>query len=607
MIFTVVAIWASALIVISKDNKTESTIWLSAFLFVLGLGGFSVVIVENYFFDNFTYSENIMNKIYFCNAILSSISHNLVPYFSLLYGISYTNVSRKYKKILYGLLLIIPISCFIFLPLKSSYLKTPEENISYFRILAVWIVPYMTTSVILLIYSYYKEKSRLIKRYKVLNIIIIVPGIIYIIFFNIISRALGIDENWRCCDVLVPILFFGFIFFAYKNGVFGVRFKFDKYNFAFENITDFISDSFLILDKELFIVKVNSLFRENFLVDKNSRYEDFENLLKNSNIFVYKKQIVDMINKSKNETDIMKISVRGKSCVKYFEMQTSPIKIKKEFLGTMLLFKDITTHERNLELIKENQIQLIEKERLRSLSQLIGGVAHNLKTPLMSIGGGNAIIKRNIEKIHEYTKENYTNIDYSYIEKLISEINNWQSRNEEYLIYMTDIMNAIKGQLKEVDKVSDDISFTVKEVINRIMLLMSFEIKKHKYEFVKEIKINDSIRINGEINALIQVLNNIINNAIEASAENKLIILKVYKDGDNIIFSVKNLGEKIPNDIQKQLFQKMVTTKGKNGTGLGLYISQSIIKGSFNGKIYFNSTDRGTTFYIKIPIEQKRI
>ncbi len=60
---------------------------------------------------------------------------------------------------------------------------------------------------------------------------------------------------------------------------------------------------------------------------------------------------------------------------------------KDIFLGTLLLFKDITQHKKDMQAIKDNQDMLMEKERLASLGQLIGGIAHNLKTPIMSISG----------------------------------------------------------------------------------------------------------------------------------------------------------------------------------------------------------------------------
>ena len=56
-------------------------------------------------------------------------------------------------------------------------------------------------------------------------------------------------------------------------------------------------------------------------------------------------------------------------------------------------------------------------------------------------------------------------------------------------------------------------------------------------------------------------------------------------------------------EVQDNLFKKMVTTKGKNGTGLGLFMSYSNIKAHFGGNISFESKEGvGTTFYITIPI-----
>ena len=75
----------------------------------------------------------------------------------------------------------------------------------------------------------------------------------------------------------------------------------------------------------------------------------------------------------------------------------------------------------------------------------------------------------------------------------------------------------------------------------------------------------------------------------------------VEKDG-NIVISVKDYGCGIPQKVQDKLFKSMITTKGHNGTGLGLFMSYSNIKGHFNGDLSFKSkVGKGTTFYITIP------
>ena len=58
----------------------------------------------------------------------------------------------------------------------------------------------------------------------------------------------------------------------------------------------------------------------------------------------------------------------------------------------------------------------------------------------------------------------------------------------------------------------------------------------------------------------------------------------------------------MPDKVQSKLFKEMVTTKGKNGTGLGLFMSYSNIKAHFNGNLrYETEKGKGTSFYIEIP------
>ena len=104
-----------------------------------------------------------------------------------------------------------------------------------------------------------------------------------------------------------------------------------------------------------------------------------------------------------------------------------------------------------------------------------------------------------------------------------------------------------------------------------------------------------------------EIVNNMISNAIQAynGERNKNIELEVNKKGNDVIFTVRDYAGGLPKEIQNKLFKEMVTTKGKNGTGLGLYMSYSNIKARFGGDITFNVDEgKGTTFNIILPIKR---
>eukprot|EP00831_Metopus_contortus_P056739 TRINITY_DN4879_c0_g1_i2.p1 TRINITY_DN4879_c0_g1~~TRINITY_DN4879_c0_g1_i2.p1 ORF type:complete len:248 (-),score=40.99 TRINITY_DN4879_c0_g1_i2:655-1398(-) len=223
----------------------------------------------------------------------------------------------------------------------------------------------------------------------------------------------------------------------------------------------------------------------------------------------------------------------------YLEVQVNCVIVKGDYFGTIVFLKDITAQKKNIDLT-------IEKERLVSLSQLIGGVAHNLKTPIMSVAGGLAIIRKNTKKLNEYISNNKDDV-----QKLIHEIDSWNERGQTYLCYMTDVINAIKSQLKHFESNRIE-SFTIKDVIKDIDILMSFELKKNKCKLVQKININELEEIEGNINSLIQVLNNLISNAINAIGEDRNIVLSIYKENKSVIISITNKGDVIPQHIQKK-------------------------------------------------------
>lgn len=112
--------------------------------------------------------------------------------------------------------------------------------------------------------------------------------------------------------------------------------------------------------------------------------------------------------------------------------------------------------------------------------------------------------------------------------------------------------------------------------------------------------------LKGDVNSLVQVINNMISNSIQAynGKTEQNIDLVVTKENNNLIISIKDYACGLPKEAKEKLFKEMVTTKGKNGTGLGLYMSYSTIRAHFNGNITFESEDgKGTTFIITLPID----
>ena len=107
---------------------------------------------------------------------------------------------------------------------------------------------------------------------------------------------------------------------------------------------------------------------------------------------------------------------------------------------------------------------------------------------------------------------------------------------------------------------------------------------------------------------IILFINNIISNAIQSYTDqpNKSIILAANIKNNKLLISIQDFGSGMNKEIQDKLFKEMITTKGKNGTGLGLFMSYSNIKAHYNGNMYFESElGKGTTFYIELPIENK--
>ncbi len=377
--------------------------------------------------------------------------------------------------------------------------------------------------------------------------------------------------------------------------------------FSLLNVLNTITDGFIVINKKGIILTYNKVFLNLY---------DLGNLeLKDMNI----KDLIDFKEfDTLNSDDIDKIlSIKDYNESVTFERTSNSLKSTLKYEGTSLTNKknnklfllsvvDITSYSKDIQNIKLNKDALLSRERLASLGQMIGGIAHNLKTPIFSIAGAIEGIEDLVKEYRESISDPTVTIDDH--KDIASDMYGWTDKIQGYLSYMTDIITAIQMQTS-ADYGNTNDKFTIKELIKYINILMKYELKQNLINLEINTKIDENTKINGNVNSLVQVLNNLISNAIQAyskTEQNKRIILDIFDNKTDIIIEVTDFAGGISNDVKNKLFKEMVTTKGKNGTGLGLFISYTSIKTGFGGNLCFTTKEgEGTVFKIIIPKQRK--
>lgn len=575
-----------------KEKRNLSKIFI--IIFDLMLFWLICMILQIIFLDKY----NISLKYFFDLYYLSIVFLPVAFYFMT---IIFENGKIRFKWS-YILLFIIPITSLVLLWTNDyHHLFYKEYSMNISITYGPWFYVHTYYTYLLFVVSLIK-----LLRYSIKNsgffskqAILLIIGSLVPIIVNMMGSIGSISMS-----IYATPIAFSITIICFTIGIF----KFDLFKItpiALQKIVDRISDGYVVLDESDMIIDFNKTFLNIFKLNpEDIRGKNFIKFLNQREI---SNQTVEKISKSIKKANTAEKTVTFEQhflkIKKYFRIEITPINSDNTSLGTLFLLKDITQHKEDMETIKNNQDILMERERLAGLGQLIGGIAHNLKTPIMSIAGAVQGIENLIHEYDESIDDPLVNSqDHHDIAKDMEE---WIPKIRAHLEYMSDIITTVKGQAVASLSSDDTEEFTITELIKRVNILMKHELKNAYIYMNVVMKTDENQVIKGNVNSLVQVVNNMISNAIQAydGKHDQNIELTVNKKENNIVISITDFAGGLPQEVRDRLFKEMVTTKGKNGTGLGLYMSYSNIKAHFGGDItYVTETGKGTTFNIIIPL-----
>ena len=267
-------------------------------------------------------------------------------------------------------------------------------------------------------------------------------------------------------------------------------------------------------------------------------------------------------------------------------LQLMELDNKKQFVAIIL---DISQRKKDEQKIKEEveknrkkDRQLIQQSRLAQMGEMISMIAHQWRQPISAIamGANNILADIELDSIDENTlKDSANNIAATTKElsKTIDDFRNFYKPNKQSVI------------IKLEDVIEKSLNIVRTSLINNSINIIE------EYNSKEEIELYD--------NEMMQVILNILKNAQDSfqgkESKNQKIIIKT----ENRTISICNNGEGISEDIIDKIFDPYFSTKDeKNGTGLGLYMSKTIIEEHHNGKLSVENIDDGVCFRIELGI-----
>lgn len=235
---------------------------------------------------------------------------------------------------------------------------------------------------------------------------------------------------------------------------------------------------------------------------------------------------------------------------------------------------------------QEQQTLLVQKSKMASLGEMISAISHQWKQPVYVLSLVTEELKSALSQ---------QSIDTELLKRTVVKMED-----------MTDFMKKTLEEFRSFYKPDKEkVAFSPCEQLCSIYLMFKSELLSANID----LRIHECSDINayGYPNEFKQVLLNIVENARDAiignlETEGRTDFHSGVEEGASVI-RIRDNGGGISEDLlPDKLFENHISSKGNNGSGMGLYISRIIIEKSMGGKLWAQNVDDGAEFVIELPL-----
>jgi len=262
--------------------------------------------------------------------------------------------------------------------------------------------------------------------------------------------------------------------------------------------------------------------------------------------------------------------------LRYARVDNSPLVVEGRTTGVLGIARDITEQ-------KEERERAARADKLRALGQLASGVAHDFNNSLAAILGRAQLLRRQIND-----------------PPLVRNLDIIQTAAEDAAATVRRIQTfARKSAVKEFEQV--DVAGLLNDAVEITRTRWQNEARIRGLEYDVKLDAEKEQYTYGSASELREVFVNMIVNAVDAMPRGGRLLITCRRRDDRLQLHFNDNGMGMPEDVQQKIFEPFFSTKGAQGTGLGLSVSYSIIERHSGSISVVSKPGKGTSFVIDLP------